>query len=213
MFERRTAARPLRRRAAVCVVVFSVDSSRSIERRHRRRQKADGARLARELSANDHSTEFADRATLEFILLTLVAGKLITASRTVLSFVPGSQQSSRQGDLLPADPVGGETVVADSDEAPRQDVEEEPPEKLLVSMALIALPDDLAFQQLDGGKQRRRFVAFVVMGHRAAASLLQRQRGLSPVQGLNLALLVHAEHDGLLGRIEIEADHSGGLSS
>ena len=78
-------------------------------------------------------------------------------------------------------------------------------------MAPVTLSDDLTLQQLDGGKQRRRSVAFVVMSHRAAASLLQGQPGLGPVQSLNLALLVHAEHDGLLRRVEIEADHIGEL--
>jgi hypothetical protein len=33
------------------------------------------------------------------------------------------------------------------------------------------------------------------------------QHRLGPVQGLDLGFLVHAQHDGLLGRVVIEADH------
>ena len=73
-------------------------------------------------------------------------------------------------------------------------------------VTLVTVPDDFAMQQLDRGKKRRGPVSLVVMGHRAAASLLQRQTGLSAIQGLNLALLVHAKHDCFVRRIQVEAD-------
>jgi hypothetical protein len=38
-----------------------------------------------------------------------------------------------------------------------------------------------------------------------AAAFFQRQTGLRTVQGLDLALLVAAQHNGVLGRREIEA--------
>src|SRR5580658_8493963 len=49
------------------------------------------------------------------------------------------------------------------------------------------------------------------MGHRAAAALLYRQAGLRAVQSLYLALLVHPEYDGVLGRIQIKPDYIGEL--
>src|SRR5580658_9086498 len=49
------------------------------------------------------------------------------------------------------------------------------------------------------------------MGHRDAAALLYRQAGLRAVQSLYLALLVRAEYDGVLGRIQIKPDYIGEL--
>jgi len=43
------------------------------------------------------------------------------------------------------------------------------------------------------------------MGHRADPAGLERQAGLGAVQCLDLALLVHAQHHGLLGRVEVQA--------
>jgi hypothetical protein len=45
------------------------------------------------------------------------------------------------------------------------------------------------------------------MGHRGGTPGLEWQRGLGAVQRLDLALLVHAQHHGLLGRVEVEPDH------
>ena len=47
-------------------------------------------------------------------------------------------------------------------------------QKLLVAMARITLTDDLALRNFQGGEQRRRPVALVVVGHRATATLLER---------------------------------------
>ncbi len=47
-------------------------------------------------------------------------------------------------------------------------------------------------------------VAFVVVGHGLAASLLERQPGLGVFQRLDLALLVDRQHQRMLGRVEIE---------
>src|SRR4051812_12452643 len=45
------------------------------------------------------------------------------------------------------------------------------------------------------------------MRHGAAPPLLQRQSWLRPIQRLNLALFIDAQHDGVLGRAEVEADN------
>jgi len=84
-------------------------------------------------------------------------------------------------------------------------------QKLLVPRAFVTLPHDFALQDLQIGKKRGGAVAFVVMGHGAATSFLQGQAGLGSIQCLNLAFLVDAEHQGLLGRIEIEAHDIGQL--
>ena len=50
-------------------------------------------------------------------------------------------------------------------------------------------------------------MTLVVVGHRAAASLLDRQARLRPVQSLHRALFVDAEHYRVLRRIQIQPHH------
>jgi hypothetical protein len=80
-------------------------------------------------------------------------------------------------------------------------------DKFLVPVALHAAADDLAFQDIEGGEQGGGAVALVVVGHGGATPFLHRQTGLGAIQGLDLALLVEAEHDGVGWRTDIEADH------
>ena len=80
-------------------------------------------------------------------------------------------------------------------------------QELGVAVPRQALADHRAGQHVQGGEQRRGAVALVVMGHRARPSGHHRQRRLGAVQGLDLGLLVHAQHDRLLRRVQIQADH------
>ena len=79
-------------------------------------------------------------------------------------------------------------------------------DELLMPVSLHAPPDDLAFENVEGGKQCGRAVAFIVVGHRPGAPSLQRQSGLCPIEGLYLALLVDRQNDGVVGRVDIEAN-------
>src|SRR5215216_3512545 len=45
------------------------------------------------------------------------------------------------------------------------------------------------------------------MRHRSGASFLERQSRLRAIEGLHLALLIAAEDDRMLGRMQVEADH------
>ena len=80
-------------------------------------------------------------------------------------------------------------------------------DKLLVTMALHAAANDLAFEYIESGEQRRCAMAFVVVGHRAGAALLHRQAGLSAIERLDLRLFVDREDDRMGGRIDIKPDH------
>ena len=80
-------------------------------------------------------------------------------------------------------------------------------DELLVTMALHASANDLAFEYIESGEQRRCAMAFVVVGHRPGAALLHRQAGLSAVERLDLRLFVDREDDGMGGRIDIKPDH------
>jgi len=73
--------------------------------------------------------------------------------------------------------------------------------------ALHAAADDLAFEDVQGGEQGGGAVALVIVGHGGATSFLHRQTGLGAIEGLDLALLVEAEHHSVGGWIDIEADH------
>src|SRR6185312_3747473 len=66
-------------------------------------------------------------------------------------------------------------------------------DELLMPVLLHAAPDDLAFEDIEGGEQRGRTVALVVVGHGSGASLLQRQARLGAVERLDLALLIDRE--------------------
>ena len=69
----------------------------------------------------------------------------------------------------------------------------------------------MTLEGIEGRKQRGRAVALVIMSHRAAAALFHRQARVSPVQSLNLTLLVRAQNDGVLGWIQVQPDDVGGL--
>ena len=47
----------------------------------------------------------------------------------------------------------------------------------------------------------------VIVRHRAAATGLEAQAGLRAIQRLDLAFLIHAEDDGMLGRVQRQAHH------
>ena len=79
-------------------------------------------------------------------------------------------------------------------------------DELLMPVALHVAADDGAVEHVEGGEQRRRAVALVVVRHGAGAALLHRQSRLGAVERLDLALLVDREHDGVGGRIDVEAD-------
>jgi hypothetical protein len=79
-------------------------------------------------------------------------------------------------------------------------------DELLMAMALHASADDLAVQHVEGGEQRRRAVALVVVRHGPGAAALHGQAGLRSVERLDLALLVDGQHHRVGGRIDVEPD-------
>ena len=77
-------------------------------------------------------------------------------------------------------------------------------EELLMAMARHAFADDPAGGDVERGEQGRRPVPLVIVGHRAGATLLQRQSRLGAVERLDLALLVDREHQRLVRWVEIK---------
>lgn len=73
-------------------------------------------------------------------------------------------------------------------------------------VGLLRVVEDLTGTDVHRREQIRRAVAFVVMSHRADTPGLHRQARLGAVKGLALGLLVEAEDDGALWRVEVEPD-------
>ena len=80
-------------------------------------------------------------------------------------------------------------------------------EPFLMPMLFLTESVVLAVGGIKGREQSRGAVALVVVGHGLAASPLEGQAGLGAVQGLDLAFFVHTQHQSVLGRAQIEADH------
>ena len=77
-------------------------------------------------------------------------------------------------------------------------------DKFLMPVARHTVADHLAVEHAEGREQSGRAIAFVIVGHGPTAPLLHRQTRLSPVEGLDLTLLVHAQNQGLVRRIQIQ---------
>src|SRR6202521_4534393 len=80
------------------------------------------------------------------------------------------------------------------------------PDELLMAMALHALANNLAFKDIERREQGGNAMALVIMGCGAGAPLLHRQTRLGAIKCLNLALLIDRQDNGVVGRIDVEAD-------
>ena len=80
-------------------------------------------------------------------------------------------------------------------------------DKFLTPVSGQALPDDRAIKHVEGGKERRGPMPFVIMRHRAAASPLQRQARLRTIQCLDLTFFIHRQHQGPFGRLQVQPDN------
>src|SRR6266481_1520693 len=75
-----------------------------------------------------------------------------------------------------------------------------------MAMALHALANDLALKDIERCEQGSEAMALVVVGYGASAPLFHRQPRLGAIKGLNLALLVDRQDNGVVGRVDVEAD-------
>jgi hypothetical protein len=71
-----------------------------------------------------------------------------------------------------------------------------------MAMALHTLADHLAFENVEGCEQGGGAMSLVVVREGCGAALRHRQAGLSPVERLDLALLVNRQNDGMVRRID-----------
>src|ERR1700747_2544604 len=73
-----------------------------------------------------------------------------------------------------------------------------------VAMALHAAADNRAVEHAERGEQGGGAVPLVIVRHGLAAARLDWQSGLRAVEGLDLALFVNRQHDGMRRRIDIK---------
>jgi hypothetical protein len=82
----------------------------------------------------------------------------------------------------------------------------EEPQELLVPVAGLALGDHLAGGDIQGGEQRGSAVPDVVMPDALHVAQAHGQQRLGAIQGLDLRLLVDAEHHRLVGRVQVQTN-------
>ena len=78
-------------------------------------------------------------------------------------------------------------------------------DELAVPMARLAAADDRALEHVERGEERGRAVTEVVVGLALGDARAQRQDRPGPVECLDLALLVDAQHQGFVRRAEVQA--------
>lgn len=66
-----------------------------------------------------------------------------------------------------------------------------------MGVALLALPDDLAVQDVERGKPSGGAIALVVVRHRGGTPVLQRKTALQAAGRLNLTFLVAAQNESM----------------
>ena len=87
----------------------------------------------------------------------------------------------------------------------RLDQIEELPE-LNRPMAAVGASDDLPTLRVKRCKQRGRPVAAIGMRVARGLARLHRQQGLCAVESLNLRFFIDTQHQGMIGRVEIQPD-------
>src|SRR5215475_7402473 len=79
-------------------------------------------------------------------------------------------------------------------------------EKFLVSVTWFTLGNHFSIRHVERGKQSCGAVSIIIVSDAFDVTQSYRQYGLSPFQGLDLALLVYTQHQSLIGRIQIQTD-------
>src|SRR5262249_3064225 len=79
--------------------------------------------------------------------------------------------------------------------------------EFLVSVSWLALSNHGPVQDVQRGKQRRSAISFVVMCLAFRDARSHREQRLGPIERLDLALLIHAQHQSFIGWIQVQSDN------
>ena len=80
-------------------------------------------------------------------------------------------------------------------------------QELLMPMARLAIGQHRSVEYVQSSKQRGRTMTFVVVGDSLGVAEPQRQHRLGALEGLHLTLFIHAQNQGVLGRVQVQAHH------
>ena len=80
-------------------------------------------------------------------------------------------------------------------------------QKFLGAVSLEASSDHLAGGNIEGGEERRRAMPLIVVSAPFSLTWPHRQERLCPIERLDLALFIDAQHQSALGRVEIKPDN------
>ena len=80
-----------------------------------------------------------------------------------------------------------------------------------MTMPLLPQAKHFAVGGIEGGEQSRCPIPFVVMGPGLATSTFERQAGLRAIQGLDLTLLIQAQHQSVLRWVQVQTYDIGQL--
>ena len=69
-------------------------------------------------------------------------------------------------------------------------------------MTTMKLANHLTAFSIQGGEERSRTVAFVIMSAALGLARAHGQNGLRPIQRLNLRFLIHTQHQSFIGRVQ-----------
>jgi hypothetical protein len=117
---------------------------------------------------------------------------------------PGSEPGAHFGML-----VRGVVVNDEMDVEGRRDIGLdmlEKGEEFLVAMSCATLRQDSAIGDIQGCEQGRRAMPDAIVGDTLNIAKSKRKHRLRALQSLNLTLLIDAQHHGVIGRIEVQAD-------
>jgi transposase len=84
-------------------------------------------------------------------------------------------------------------------------------DELLGPVPRQAFADDLPGLHIQGGEQCRGAVALIIMRHRRGPALLHRQAWLRAIERLDLTLLIDAQHQCFVRRVQVEPDDIANL--
>ena len=113
---------------------------------------------------------------------------------------PGSDAGMPMSSIVIEDEMEGDLAGELGVQAPQEF------EELLMAVAWVALSNDLTFGHLKCGEKGSGPVALVVVSVGPTPALLEGKARLCAVQRLDLALLIHAQHHRLDGRVHVQAD-------
>ena len=83
--------------------------------------------------------------------------------------------------------------------------------KLSRAVSVVAFSKDGSGGHIQSGEERCGPVSFVLVSVAFWVARPERQEGLCPIESLNLALFVHAEHHCAIGGIEVQPDNVANL--